>query len=512
MRNAFAALVAFALAAAAAPAVTTLDSGHVVVSELPTIHGAPARLLRFDLQTRRTEVISDGPLVMWPRGLALDSQGNVLVISAGALYRVDPETGSQTLVAQGGFLHDPDEIAVDEDDVAYVLNRYSDVIARIDTWTGAQTRATRWALLTHPRGIAIAGDGKLFISDDRNDSAPPTSLALGAVLQVDPATEEQTHAAQEGGLLREPRGIVIEGGGSLLVVDAGESIFGTASIVRVLPESMTQTRVLASWLMQDPAGIAVAADGRLLLVDTTVNDVFRVDLASGFHERLGGWFASRSLGPSLAVVPAARLELVSDVLELGDVGVGRPAQASLELHNAGGGFLDVTTAMVPANAGFSVSFGPHSIRAGSGGEIPVIFTPAALGPAQAMVRISGDDADPPRFVTVRGTGIRTIAVDLRPNGNPALVRRFGSETMALLGAADLDVTQIDLASLAFGPGGAPRIGPPRGIRTDIDGDGHVDLVVVFDLGRAALEEDEACVRGALVDGSRFIGCEATGPR
>ena len=79
--------------------------------------------------------------------------------------------------------------------------------------------------------------------------------------------------------------------------------------------------------------------------------------------------------------------------------------------------------------------------------------------------------------------------------------------VAILGSETFDVTDVDVTTLAFGPNGASlahRNGPhPK----DADHDGLADLLAHFLTEEAgiAFGDAEACVAGALLDGTPFEG-------
>jgi len=79
--------------------------------------------------------------------------------------------------------------------------------------------------------------------------------------------------------------------------------------------------------------------------------------------------------------------------------------------------------------------------------------------------------------------------------------------VALLGSEELDVSEVDIETLAFGPSGALSIGerPPR----DIDDDGFDDLVSRYrtDETGIAFGDTEACLSGETFDGHVFEGCD-----
>jgi len=81
--------------------------------------------------------------------------------------------------------------------------------------------------------------------------------------------------------------------------------------------------------------------------------------------------------------------------------------------------------------------------------------------------------------------------------------------VALLGSEGFDVSEVDLDTLSFGPGGAaPTRARGRPAR-DVNGDGHPDLVSHFRADEAGIAPGvtEACLAGATRDGVPFEGCD-----
>jgi Tol biopolymer transport system component len=88
-----------------------------------------------------------------------------------------------------------------------------------------------------------------------------------------------------------------------------------------------------------------------------------------------------------------------------------------------------------------------------------------------------------------------------PRGRNALI------PVAILGSADLDVREVELATLAFGPDAAA---PERKVkRVDVDGDGFRDLVTRYRRAETGIEPGgtEACLAGR-ADGFEFLSCDA----
>jgi choice-of-anchor B domain-containing protein len=102
-------------------------------------------------------------------------------------------------------------------------------------------------------------------------------------------------------------------------------------------------------------------------------------------------------------------------------------------------------------------------------------------------------------------------VDVRPGTpfNPIDVFSRGVVPVALLGSDALDVDRVDVASLAFGPEGAPLAHRGCPHRADVNRDGRPDLVSHHRVRQTglALGDREACLAFELDDGTAFEGCD-----
>lgn len=111
-----------------------------------------------------------------------------------------------------------------------------------------------------------------------------------------------------------------------------------------------------------------------------------------------------------------------------------------------------------------------------------------------------------------------VMVDIKPesDSNPINPTGRGRIPVAILGSEALDVTDIDVGMLAFGPGAAAashdltRSGVFEDHLQDVDDDGWVDLVLHFRIEETGVEPDaaEVCLAGETLDGTTFEGCDA----
>jgi len=103
-------------------------------------------------------------------------------------------------------------------------------------------------------------------------------------------------------------------------------------------------------------------------------------------------------------------------------------------------------------------------------------------------------------------------IDIKPDSDPNSINPSleGDLPVVLLGWDGFDVNEVDVTTLAFGPGGAP-FDHSRGPHfEDLNGDGLTDLMAHYRVEEAgiAFGDMEACLRGERLDGSPFSGCDS----
>lgn len=154
-----------------------LSPGGMYVSSDP---GAPPYSIRFiQVPSGVDAPISTGGLIQNPRGIAVERNGMIVVISErdgsnnpDDIIRVNPSNGSQSVVSSGGELMVAYDLAVEWD--GHLVVAESSRVVRVDASTGAQT-----VLAQAPRElIAIAvvpGDPELEVTVTATPTSSPTS-------------------------------------------------------------------------------------------------------------------------------------------------------------------------------------------------------------------------------------------------------------------------------------------------------------------------------------------------
>src|SRR5207249_3306063 len=176
-------------------------AGQVVVSD-------SGRLIRINPDTGSQTVIADntsGKLGV-PFGIDIDRHGNVLVANAQAIVAVDPATSQIQPVSSGrNFLY-PLGVAIGDKGELYVANMaFPAQIVRVNPQNGAQTVVAQGIYLNHPQSLAVKGDD-IYVTDVTD---PNGNFGTGRVIHVDARTGNQTVVAEAGNLVG-PVGIAVD--------------------------------------------------------------------------------------------------------------------------------------------------------------------------------------------------------------------------------------------------------------------------------------------------------------
>ena len=105
-----------------------------------------------------------------------------------------------------------------------------------------------------------------------------------------------------------------------------------------------------------------------------------------------------------------------------------------------------------------------------------------------------------------------VDIDIKPGNltNPINPTSHGVIRLAVLGSESFGATEIDRTTLTFGPEHAAPAHRRGGRLVDVNDDGFADLVSHYPIQQTgiAFGDTEACVMGALLDGTEFEGCDS----
>ncbi len=136
-------------------AIAVAAGGDLLVADL-----GDHRLLRIPAGGGSVEVVAELPV---PRGLDIDQDQRLWVISGGRLLRLSPDGESETIVDQGVFEF-PHAVVI-WDEVAYVSDGYARTIWRIEPGQAPEAWV-QGAPLENPVGLAL-GEERLLVADPR---------------------------------------------------------------------------------------------------------------------------------------------------------------------------------------------------------------------------------------------------------------------------------------------------------------------------------------------------------
>jgi DNA-binding beta-propeller fold protein YncE len=394
------------------------------------------------------EVSRNGPqgtLFRRPYDLAVEADGSLVVADLGvpnardgAIIRVDPLTGVQSLVSSGGEFYDPAGIAVAPNGQLYVVdNRAPDndgAVIKVDPQTGEQRLVTvrsdlpGFDKLDLPFGIAIESDGDLIVSNRvSGDQIPSNCQPLGKVVRVDRLTGLQQELANSGSIAW-PLGVAVAPDGGILVPNECPQSGG---IIRVNPLTGNQVEITPNGdqdVLETPERIAFDPAGGLLVSDFNLGPdrdggIVRVDPQSGGQTlvRAGDLF-NHPLGIAAVVnrAPSAALRLDRAV-----VAAGHPVR------------LDASGSSDPEGIPLVFEWdldGDGTFEAGSGGAPGATRSFSSNGPVTMRVRVNdrhGARAVAEASVLVDGAipvitglrrGARVLGVGRRARGSAAALR------------------------------------------------------------------------------------------
>ncbi|HXF04152.1 MAG TPA: hypothetical protein VNM72_01900 [Blastocatellia bacterium] len=334
----------------------------------------------------------------FPRGLAFDKDGNLLIADTGnnrirRLEKMEDKVVINTLAGSGpsGFagdggpakdaqLNGPRGIAVDASGNIYIADtgnhriRQIDGTLRITTIAGDGIKgfagdgedATK-ARLNTPIAVAVSSTGDLYIADTGNNrirrvSAGKITTVAGTGFPIFSGDGGPATAAG----LNAPLGLLFDTLGNLLIADTGNNR------IRRIDASGIITTVAGSGIrgmggdgqpalaaqFNAPAALALAPDGKLLIADLGNQRIRSLDASAIVRTEAGGGLGDG--GPATAALLNLPYGLVSDsagTLYIADTNNHRIRKV-VASQGSDGTTLTITTIAGTGQSGFSGDGGP----------------------------------------------------------------------------------------------------------------------------------------------------------
>jgi DNA-binding beta-propeller fold protein YncE len=247
--------------------VIVVDMGRFVTADGAVIRVDPTTGAQ-GLVSKGGALVDPAGVAVAPDG-ALAVLENVGAGGDPAVIRVDPRTGAQSTLAQGGELCNPFGIAFEPSGNVVVADygtlalrgrpivecpaRPSGALIRVEPSTGRQSVVSAGNLFRSPFGVAVDPDGGILVANEG-------VTATGAVVAVDPSTGDQRTVSPNvvDDLFRFPERVALAPDGNLLVSDFQlADRFG--GVVRVSPADGAQSIAWQGELFNNPLGLAVVA-------------------------------------------------------------------------------------------------------------------------------------------------------------------------------------------------------------------------------------------------------------
>ena len=217
------------------------------------------RIYQLDVSSGISSIYASDPLLQGAVGLARETNGDFLVSTVGskAVRRIDHVTKAVTTLTSGGFLQNPDGVALLGGEL-FVADPIAVAIIGVNTATGAQRIVKANGMSGGGPWLCAAPDGFLYVS--RNDNS--------TIVRLNPTTGDETLVASN---LFGPGGIGVTPDGYLAVTS-----LTSEQMLRVNPVTDDQQ---VTWVFvngEKPLGLGVSQEGYVWTGLYQTNDVVRV--------------------------------------------------------------------------------------------------------------------------------------------------------------------------------------------------------------------------------------------
>jgi hypothetical protein len=419
--------------------VPSVADGSILVATGPSSFSTqdqssfPAGIVAVDPSTGAQSVLTQGGFFSVPTYIWEAPDGQLYVtdyqaFGTGAVIRVDPSTGQQFLVAKDGLLNGPNVLAY-VNGFLYVANTGSSSttdhsIIQIDPNTGAQTLVTDGSNggFTVPTGMAPAPGHDVYVADEPggyNGTDP------GGIWKVNLTTGVQTQITHGQNIVH-PVDMALDAGGNILTLSAVSQIDSEGAVVRTNPSTGTQTVVSQDGILVG-GGDSIEVDpyaGTIYVgtisFGTNPGQIFAVDPITGAQSIV-------SSGGYLSLVEGIRVYRATVQTAATTTSVGSPVNPSVF-----GQSLTLTATVSPQSSGSGTPTGTiqfqvdgnnmgNPVRVSSSGTASFTISNLPVGTHTFSASYSGDR----NFTASTGSLTETVnqastSTALTSNANPTV--------------------------------------------------------------------------------------------
>ncbi len=260
----------------------SLSFGDILVTDTGT-----DCVFKVDPLTGSQELISQGGDLDNPLGLTIDSDGQIIVATRGSagsgkLVKVDPLTGGQSVIITSDSMFE----SVIDTNGDYIVTVNSSAhgaygVKRI-TPSGTESWISRYDLIENPRGICVGPDNHILIADPRYNSVN----IMDDILHIDRFDGTQT-VVSNNNLFGDPWDLALEDSNHILVLDQTRY-----ALMRVALDDGSQSILSSDGLLQYPESMAIDYDGTVVVSDR-YSGIFRIDPDDGSQSLMstGGYLS-----------------------------------------------------------------------------------------------------------------------------------------------------------------------------------------------------------------------------
>lgn len=372
-----------------------------------------------------------------PTGVAVDGAGNIYIADAGndRVLKETPSAGAYTESvisnSSSGIVY-RNSVAIDGNGNVYFFAVDSQVttesLYKLTPSVNGYIQSTVADFsVAAPSGLAVDGNGNLYITDVINNQ----------VIEETPSESGYIQSVVPFNGLSQPTGIAVDGKGNLYV----GSIEGGPVWKNTLTANGYVESAISSSTINEPLALAVDGTGNIYIADAGNLQVLKEDLADAPSLSFASTPGASTSPDSPQTVTVQNIGNLPLSLAIPSTGSNPSISANFTLDSS------ATSACPLVNSGSST---PGALAAGASCQLPISFTPTAIGSLTGSLVLTDDNlnAAAPAYVsqTISLSGTATQITPAITWDTPVAIT-YGTP----LSAAQLNATATVAGTFTYSP-------------------------------------------------------------